>query len=251
MSLETLERRVRVLTIYAVTLTAVLIAVGVGLLTVDAKERRQRFTEIDVERVNIVEPDGRLSAVIANPQRMARVILDGREQPANRAPERKAGGIIFTDSDGNEAGGLIFASAKRQDGSYIATRSFTMDQHQQDQVLGIQYIDENGANRSYGLTLWERPANMMTIAEELDLLQGAPDQQARRARLTDALRARGITARPDTRRLFLGSQNMIPALRLSDAAGRERVRLLVDKDDTPHLEFLNAAGAVVYALPPQ
>lgn len=33
--------------------------------------------------------------------------------------------------------------------------------------------------------------------------------------------------------------------------GRPRIRMRVDQDDVPRLEFLNENGEVVYSLPPQ
>lgn len=181
---------------------------------------------------------------------MARIILNGREQPAERVPARPAGGIVFTDGDGNEAGGLIFASGALPDGTTLATRSFTFDQHHQDQVLGIQYIDEIGKNRSYGLSLWDRPSGL-TTAEAIEATVGAPDQQTRRARVAAVLKAKGVTQPAEARRLFLGSQNAIPSLRFADALGRERMRLLVDESGAPHLDFLDAGGVVMYSLPPK
>lgn len=248
MTARTVARELRFLKVYSAVLTIGLVWALVE--NSQAQTARQRFTEIDVERINVIAADGRLSAVIANKDRMARIILDGREQPADRVPARPAGGIVFTDGDGNEAGGLIFASGTLPDGTAIATRSLTFDQHHQDQVLGIQYIDQIGKSRSYGLSLWDRPSEM-TTAEAIEVTRGAPDQQTRRARIAAALKAKGVTQPAEARRIFLGSQDAIPSLRFADALGRERIRLLVDEGGSPHLEFLNEAGAVMYSVPPR
>src|SRR5215813_1080178 len=52
---------------------------------------KESFTEIDVERLNIVEPDGRLALVIANKPRLPDVILGGKEIDSGRAGRRGPG----------------------------------------------------------------------------------------------------------------------------------------------------------------
>lgn len=45
---------------------------------------RQKFGEIDVERINIVEKDGRLRLAIANAERQAVTVIDGKQILPNR-----------------------------------------------------------------------------------------------------------------------------------------------------------------------
>lgn len=40
-------------------------------------------------------------------------------------------------------------------------------------------------------------------------------------------------------------------VKLSDSKGQERIRLVVDADDVPRMEFLNEKGEVIYSLPPK
>src|SRR5262245_6501536 len=56
-----------------------------------ARPDKESFTEIDVERLNIVEPDGRLGLVIANKPRLPDVILGGKEIDSGRAGKRGPG----------------------------------------------------------------------------------------------------------------------------------------------------------------
>jgi hypothetical protein len=246
MTLDQVERQLRVLKIYAVLSTVTFLIVVVAV-TGYAQSQRQRFAEINVERINIVEPDGRPAMVIANSRRMARVILEGKELESRLAPQRRSAGMIFVDQQGNEVGGLIYGATVNADGSYNATRSFTLDQHNQDQVVGIQYQD-NGSARSYGLSMWDRPAQL-TLKEMVTALAGTTESQSVEERLAPIAKAKGITRRPGLRRVFLGSQNGTPALRLSDVEGRERVRMLVDADNTPRIEFLDEHGKVTYSVP--
>ena len=245
MTVDRLERQLRWLQVYAVCSTVLFLA-SLGAVTTYTQNQRQRFAEIDVERINVVEPDGKTAMVIANSQRMTRSIVDGREVAAGTAPQRRTAGLIFVDQQGNEVGGLIYGVTVNADGTYNATRSFTIDQHQQDQVIGIQYQD-NGRNRAYGLGVWDRPTEM-TMRDLANALEGADPSQVEQ-RLTALAKAKGVTRRPGLRRVFLGSQNGTPALRLSDIDGRERLRLFIESDGTPKLEFLDAQGRVVSSLP--
>ena len=120
------------------------VALAVALLGVvaTAQGQRQRFTEIDVERVNIVEPDGRIALAIANSQRLPGPIIEGKDLPRELSQGREgSAGMIFLDSQGNEIGGLVYRLERRPDGTYSATRSLTFDQHNQDQVVRLQYSD--------------------------------------------------------------------------------------------------------------
>ncbi|HSK74392.1 MAG TPA: hypothetical protein VK892_22015, partial [Pyrinomonadaceae bacterium] len=98
-----LEKEVRFLKIYAVVVT---LFCAVFLLTAFAiQTKNQKFTEIDVERINIVEKDGKLRMVISNQERQHPGIVNGkiikREHP--RPP-----GMIFFNHLGDEMGGLVF-----------------------------------------------------------------------------------------------------------------------------------------------
>ena len=60
---QDLERDVRFLKRYAVAMTAFAIVATTGAFTRGAHEK---FTEIDVERINVVEPNGHYRMVISN-----------------------------------------------------------------------------------------------------------------------------------------------------------------------------------------
>jgi len=245
MTLSQLEREVRVLKVYS-AISTVLIVFALLMGQGRAQSSRLRFAEIDAERINIVEADGRLSLVLANTQRMPGPMLAGKELAKELSAGRiGSAGLIFVDAQGNEVGGLAYSAAVRPDGTYSAGSSFTFDQHNQDQVIGFQY-DDSGSRRAYGLSVWDRPTKV-TIAEMLDAAKGAPDREARHKQFAELLKARGDVS--GSRRIFLGSENRTAALRLADAAGRERVRISVDDSSAARMEFLDESGKVIYALP--
>jgi hypothetical protein len=247
MTLSQLEREVRTLKIYS-ALTTVLAAAALFAAQIRAQPRAARFAEIDAERLNIVEADGRVALVLANTQRIPGPMLGGKELPKDLSAGRTgSAGMIFVDAQGNEVGGLVYGARVKADGSYSAESGFTFDQHNQDQVVGFEY-DDNGTRRSYGMSVWDRPTKV-SIAEMLQAAAGAPDREARHRKFAELLKQRGDTG--GARRVFLGSEDRTAALRMSDVAGRERIRLSVDGANAARLEFLDESGKVVYSLPPK
>src|SRR4026209_2439677 len=136
------QGRVRFWQGFSLALALVLIAAaGDSVRSVFAQStsnQKQRFTEIDVERINVVETDGTVKLVIANRERAPDQISEGQSRP--RAASNKSPGITFFDDAGDEAGGLKVRGDRRAGPS--ARRHLLFDQHRGDQVLGL-ISDEN------------------------------------------------------------------------------------------------------------
>ena len=64
-----LEGEIRLLKAYASGCTILALASLLGT-ALQAQNENERFTEIEVERINVVQADGRLALVIANSQRL-------------------------------------------------------------------------------------------------------------------------------------------------------------------------------------
>jgi hypothetical protein len=60
---------------------------GIVLLIGAKSDRTQSFDEIQVHRMNVVEPDGTLRMVISNRDRLPGVIVKGKESPKVDRPE--------------------------------------------------------------------------------------------------------------------------------------------------------------------
>lgn len=109
MPADPLRRDVRWLKAYAVGSTLVLIAL-LGTAFQDATDH-ERFDTVTVERINIVEPNGQKKMVLANTKRMPDVVLKDGTVLRERSDEPgSAGGLLFYNSIGEEAGGLIYSS---------------------------------------------------------------------------------------------------------------------------------------------
>lgn len=186
-----LAREVRILKVYAIVSTVAFGAMFASSLK--AQSNRQRFTEIDVERINIVEPNGRVALVLANTQRLPGPMLEGKELPKEISQGRiGSAGMIFVDAQGTEIGGLTYKVDVKGDGTFSASRSLTFDQHNQDQVVGLQYSD-NGKTRAYGLNVWDRPTRI-TLKDILGNVKDSVDRKALEARFRELAKERGETS---------------------------------------------------------
>jgi len=90
---------VRALKVYA---TGATLMCGLFLLSAFRyqENRKQKFEEIDVERINIVEKDGKLRMVISNRERQHPGMVDGKVMPR---PNGRPPGMIFFNQRGDEA----------------------------------------------------------------------------------------------------------------------------------------------------
>src|ERR1035437_7157907 len=135
-----------------------MLAFGVFIICAfTVQNRKQKFEEIDVERINIVEKDGAVRLVISNKERSPGPIQRGKPfgYPGGGRP-----GMIFYNDEGTENGGLIF-SGKRENGKATAVGSLTFDQFDQDQTIALQYIDDDGKKRA-GLAITDYPDRKST-----------------------------------------------------------------------------------------
>jgi len=236
--MEQLRRDVRFLKLYATGATAFCVVL---LLSGFARQpERQVFTEIDVERINIVEADGTLRMVISNQERQHPGIVNGKVIPRSgpRPP-----GMIFFNHLGDEMGGLIFGG----NGESGHFGSFTWDKVRQDQTIGFRHLEGDDGAYSTALEMWQRPdipGDVMMA--RYDSANGLSDPAARDAAI-EAMRQRGELG---TRRLFFGKgRNDAMILDMRDVQGRTRIRMSVAPDGDPVLEFLDASGQIVYRLP--
>lgn len=96
-----IQKRLRFLEIYA---AVSLIIFGVLAFTA-FKQSKQKFTEIDVERLNLVEKNGQLRMVIANAGRMPDPIINGKAFKTERPP-----GMIFYNGLGGKDSRVFYSS---------------------------------------------------------------------------------------------------------------------------------------------
>lgn len=224
----------RLLLLYSGVLTIVLCVV---LLSGSTSLKKTSFDEIDVKRINLVEPDGTVRLILSNKANFPGLIVKGKEYPH----DRQTAGMIFFDDEGTENGGLIFGGSKDKDGKVQSWGHLSFDQYQGDQVMVLEGGEEEG-QRYAGIKFIDQPDVPMTlVADALKL----PDDQ-RRSRLKEIYSGKN---QPQTR-VYLGKEpDHGAALSLRDTQGRERIVLKVAADGTPSMQFLDDQGKVVAQFP--
>jgi hypothetical protein len=233
-----LEREVRLLKIYAAVAT---LCCAVFLFAAFAAQgRRQKFEEIDVERINVVEKDGKLRMVISNEARQHPGIVNGK--PIKRDGPRSPG-MIFFNHLGDEMGGFIFG----ENGGNGHAGSITFDKVRNDQAIGLRYLESDNGTYQAGLEIWQQPnVPSDVLAPKWEAARKIPDEAARKA----AIQALIDNNEATQQRLFLGKRrDNATMLLMYDVKGRQRLRMQVAPDGTPKLEFLDESGKVVYSLP--
>ena len=209
---------------------------------------RTKFDEIDVGRINVREPDGKLRLTISNHARLPDVVVGGKSYPLRGGTGVHSAGLIFFNDEGNEDGGLIWQGHKRDDG-YQASAALTFDQYNQDETVSLEYQDVN-RRRHAGLTVSDRSDEPIQIfAESLMVIRAIRDTAAQRRRMEQfraSAQAKGGLA---ATRLFAGKQPDKSAIVvLSDPSGRPRLRLVVDSLGSPRIDFLDEGGHVTRSL---
>lgn len=237
MSITKVERELRILKIYTALMTVVCaILFGTILKIIKSKN----FDEINVERINVVEKDGKLRMVISNKARQHPGSMDGiifDERKGRRPP-----GMMFFGENGNEVGGLVFDS----DETWGQGGSLTFDKFRGDQT--IQFIHEEDGSENYfaGLKMSDQnmPLNeLIKKQKEISKLNTKEEQDA----AYQDLRVRGLLM---TERLKIGRDfDKAAVIKMKDAKGQVRIELKVEASGEPKLQFLNESGKVVYSLP--
>lgn len=238
--MEKLQRDVRLLKAYAFVVTLLL-----GVLAFagfSQTNQKNKFTEIDVERINIVEKDGKLKMVISNGERQHPGVIDGRTLSRTRPP-----GMLFFNDKGDECGGLSF-NGDQKDDKASAGALLAFDRFRQDQTVAIQYGENNG-QYSAGLRVWDRPdTSLGEVVDKLQAIQKMTDGPEKTQAMQKLRETSGAGA---AQRVFVGkTRDKASAVTLSDPQGRTRAQLIVDAQGAARLEFLDEKGAVVQSFPP-
>jgi hypothetical protein len=230
-----IRRRLRFLEIYAVISLTVFCVLAFTAFT----RSREKFTEIDVERINVREPNGQLVMVAASSKRMPDPVVNGKSWKTERPA-----GLLFFNGLGDENGGLVFGAVEGK-GQYGAYQGFSFDKYKQAQAMALVYNDHSGKYRA-GLQIWDRPEKPLNeILSRQEEIAKMPDGEAK------AVAARKLQEENfSPTRVYVGKNaEKESEVTLFDAAGKARIKMSVTADGTPKLDFLDAAGKVTYSLP--
>jgi hypothetical protein len=215
-----LERELRRVKRFAAGMTIVL---GAVVLTAFQQADRTRFTEIDVERLNVIEKDGTLRLAIFNSERKPPIIFHGKEYPGLRGGQAIGmAGMNYFNEEGSEVGGYGWRGRTTEDGGHTAAAHITFDQYDQGETLLLSYTDRDGQRRA-GLSVLDQPTVSMQPALDSMIIippHGGGQQHAptkRQALHHSALRREG--SEQERSRLARRSQGSAAAPDVSGFAG--------------------------------
>ena len=233
---------------------AVATAIGMIFISTSAfkKSGNQKFSEIDVERINIVEKDGRVKMVITNVERFpnGNDKINGRSTNEDR---KKRSGMLFFNEDGIECGGFIYDGQKTKNG-HSSGLSLTYDQYDGDQVMQLltqDYLEGDKRSVTSGLMFNDRPSKesqirTAEIMKELDEL-GKKDPKAADEKYK-LYESQGLVG--GAPRVMLGkSRSDNNGLFLFDDKGMPRAMFYVDKENNAKLDFFDEKGNTIDSFP--
>jgi len=198
----------RFLVIYSGVLTA---AFAASMLVGFTKSPIATFDEINVQRINVREPDGTLRMVITDSAKLPGVIVKGKEQPKVDRPQA---GMFFYNDEGSENGGLIFGGRRDAHGDVVDSGgSLSFDRYNANQVVQLLGVDDKD-NHMAG----------MVVSDSNEGGNGY-------------------------RRIWVGrSADGSALLSLMDAGGNKRIQMKVASDGAAAIDFLDANGKVTKTI---
>lgn len=223
-----MQRELRIWRIYGAISTLAFVVIAVSGFTV--ARQKASFGTIDVQRINVVEPDGTLRMVISNRARFPGAIIRGKEYPF----DRHTAGMLFFNDEGTENGGLIFGGEKNKDGTVSSYGHLSFDRYDQDQELNLEYL-QDGSGQSTRLAFLDQPAWPLT-----DVLKLPRSQWSHFA---------GTHPHGTPRLMMSRGQDGSVSLGLKDKQGHTRILIEVSSDGTPVIELLDPTGKIVGQLP--
>jgi len=204
-------------------------------------EEKKHFKEINVERINVVEEDGRLRMVIHNNKNVPDPMMEGEKLDIERKGMEGLAGITFYNAEEDECGGLVFGSDKEKK---QAGAGLMFDAYKQDQIMGLLF-DEEDSERKYGIRFWDRPEDE-TLREAIKKIKEIEQMEEGSEKEKEKLK------KTYPQRMFVGrNKKGETEVTMNDSNGQERIRMKVDEEDNPKIEFLDENGEVTYSLPPE
>ena len=227
--MEYAEKELRIWKTYAMVTTLLIVVLLASAFAMEAQ--KTKFGEIDVQRINVVEPDGTLRMVISDKSKFPGIIVQGKEYPH---PDRTTAGMLFFNDEGTENGGLIFGGMKDKNGTVSSYGHLSFDQYLQDQVFTVDAEQQGNKTRS-GLSVVDDPGWPI-----IDLLT-IPHSEWPNFMKTHA---------PPHQRIYLGrNPDESASLTLKDKDGHKRIVIAVNPDGSPVIQFFDASGKMISELP--
>jgi hypothetical protein len=235
----------RFLMIYSGVLTAVFVATVASGFAVSP--RTMTLDQLDVQRINLREPDGTLRMVMTSKERAPGIYYKGKEFPHPMG--RKEAGFLFLNAEGTENGGLSFGGEMGPDGVKESSGHLSFDAYEQDQTMSLG-SSQQGKQRKATLAFTDYPDySIMDLMNVFAETKGMSDEQ-RNAKVEAFFKEHG---RP-TQRMVLNrggkDGNDGVTLTMADNEGHPRIVMKVAADGSPSLQMLDGKGTVVGQMVP-
>jgi hypothetical protein len=170
------------------------------------------FDTLTVQRINVVDAQGKTRLVIANSARFPDVKVRGK---VSKRSIDDAAGLVFYDVNGEETGGVALATLGTEE---VANLTLDYTHQLTDGIRIIKRESADGARWQAGFEIFDRRPY---VPGEIESSQGV-----QRVALTD--------------------EDHNAQLVISDTQGRPRIRIGVDASGMPTMAMLDQDGKVVY-----
>lgn len=221
----------KILKVHAVVSTVAILALIT--MTVIGQSKTRTFDTITVRHIDILDSEERV-----------RVQLAGEFSPRRN----DLSGILFHNEDGNEAGGLVYAGKKDDDGVIEAGAMLTFDQYAEDQIMAIEYA-QRGSEKRNGILIMDRPdemgENMAAFYRAFAEATTEEERQRLRKEMLPTIPREELPAR----RLYFGrTTRNSSTIDLYDPLGRVRLRMEVDSSGQPKIDLFNEDGKSIKSI---
>jgi hypothetical protein len=199
---------------------------------------RVSFDTIDVRQINVRDSNGTLRLMLFGKDREPPIIMNRKVIGPRRSVP--GAGLMFYNDSGDEIGGIDYGA--QGDGQ---SQSLTFDAYKQDQVVQLWQAGTL-ADHSGGLVVNDVPSVPFEATNAaFAKWRSMPDGPAR---VAERMRLRGLGYAGATR-LEVGTDSQKTArVVLNDREGRPRLRLSVNAEGMPAIEFLSADGKLLKTL---
>ena len=193
---------------------------------------KEIIKELNVEKLNIVEPDGTIKMTLFNSQNIPSLIIEGEDILPGHRKNDGVSGAMFYNNEGDECGGFIYGSSIDENGVVSMGMSLTFDKYKQDQVLQL-LLQKEGDIEQYGISIYDRPnSHIKETLEAMKKLQAETNKE-KQAALVKELQ------KDNAKRLFIGNDtDGTTKIALYDKQGEEAIKIYIDDLDNPQLEIL-------------
>jgi len=235
------------LTIYVILLTLLVLYL---LYRIFKTQKVSQFNTIRVQKIEIVQPDGKPAFTLFNSINMPPPIIEGKEYPANlRNGAGDANGIVFYNNNGDEIGGFAFGSGKDEKGIVGQGAHLSFDAFQQDEVFHIDF-SQDGKKKYLEINAFNQPdKSIKPVFEKLTEINSIQDSTEKDRKMNEFKKWSKKEYKGAFIPIFsIKNKNGNASIELNDKKGNLRIKLYIDEKGNPKLEFYDTIGKIIKSL---